>query len=71
MKIEYYFKEAGLMDIFDVLSAISKRRTTLMARGITEHKALLKAERVVSKEYHISLPDIQRLVGDEIKPRSL
>jgi hypothetical protein len=64
-------KEAELMDIFDVLSAISKRRNTLMDRGITEHKALLKAERVVSKEYHIPLPDIQRLVGDEIKPRSL
>ena len=59
------------MDIFEVLSAVSKRRTTLMDRGITEHKALLKAERVVSKEYHIPLPDIQRLVGDEIKPRSL
>jgi len=71
MKLEYYSKEAGLMDIFDVLSAVSKRRTTLMDRGITEHKALLKAERVVSKEYHIPLPDIQRLVGDEIKPRSL
>lgn len=71
MKLEYYSKEAGLMDIFDVLSAVSKRRTTLMDRGITEHKALLKAERVVSKEYHIPLPDIQRLVGDEIKPRNL
>jgi len=59
------------MDIFDVLSAISKRRNTLMDRGITEHKALQKAEKVVSKEYHIPLPDIQRLVGDEIKPRSL
>lgn len=59
------------MDIFDVLSAISKRRTNLMDRGITAHKALLKAERVISKEYHIPLPDIQKLVGNEIKPRSL
>ena len=53
------------MDIFDVLSAISKRRTNLMNRGITEHKALMKAERVVSKEYHIPLPDIQKLVRDD------
>ena len=59
------------MDIFDVLSAVSKKRVTLINRGLTEHKALIKAERVVSKEYHISLPDIQKLVGDEIKPRSL
>ena len=33
MKLEYYSKEAGLMDIFDVLSAVSKKRTTLMNRG--------------------------------------
>ncbi len=59
------------MDIFDVLSAVSKRRINLMKSGITQHKALIKAERVVSKEYHISLPDIQRLVGDKIKPGSL
>lgn len=58
------------MDIFDVLSAISKIRTHLMKRGINEQKALIKAERVVSKEYHIPLPDIQKLVGDAIKPRS-
>jgi len=58
------------MDIFDVLSAISKRRTHLMNRGITEHKALIKAENVVSKEFHIPLPDIKKLVGDEIKPRN-
>lgn len=59
------------MDIFDVLSAISKRRAHLMNRGITEHKALMKAERVVSKEYHISLPDIQKLVRDDIHYRNL
>ena len=58
------------MDIFDVLSEVSKSRINLMKRGITEHKALMKAQRVVSKEYHIPLPDIQKLVGDEIKPRS-
>jgi len=27
MKLEYYSKEAGLMDIFDVLSAVSKEGT--------------------------------------------
>ncbi|NJD52404.1 MAG: hypothetical protein FIB07_05995 [Candidatus Methanoperedens sp.] len=59
------------MDIFEVLSAVSKRRINLMKSGITKHKALIKAEKVVSKEYHISLPDIQKLVGDKIKPRSL
>ncbi|VVB50728.1 Uncharacterised protein [uncultured archaeon] len=59
------------MDIFDVLSAVSKRRINLMKRGITKHEALIKAERVVSKEYHISLTDIQKLVGDKIKPGSL
>ena len=58
------------MDIFDVLSAVSKKRVTLINRGLTEHKALIKAERVVSEEYHISLHDIQKLVGDEIKPGS-
>ena len=59
------------MDIFDVLSAVSKKRINLINRGLTEDKALIKAERVVSKEYHISLPDIQKLVGDKIKPGSL
>jgi hypothetical protein len=59
------------MDIFEVLSAVSKRRINLMKRGIAKNKALIKAERVVSKEYHISLSDIQKLVGDKIKPRSL
>ena len=58
------------MDIFEVLSAISKKRTNLVDHGITEQKALIKAERVVSKEYHIPLPDIKRLVGDKIRPGS-
>jgi hypothetical protein len=43
------------MDIFDVLTAISKRRTNLMKLGLNENKALIKAERVVSKEYHIPM----------------
>ena len=57
------FLEAELMDIFDVLTAISKMRTKLVNRGLNEKKALIKAERVVSKEYHIPMPDIQKLVG--------
>jgi len=51
------------MDIFDVLTAISKMRTKLVNRGLNEKKALIKAERVVSKEFHIPMPDIQKLVG--------
>lgn len=58
------------MDIFDVLTAISKRRTNLMNSGLNGKKALIKAEKVVSKEYHIPLPDIQKLVGDEMNHRS-
>jgi len=58
------------MDIFDVLTAISKRRTNLMNSGVNGKKALIKAEKVVSKEYHIPLPDIQKLVGDEMNHRS-
>jgi len=59
------------MDIFDVLTAISKRRTKLMKLGLNENKALMKAQRVVSKEYHIPMPDIQKLVGDGINYRNL
>lgn len=59
------------MDIFEVLTAISKRRTNLMNRGLNENKALIKAERGVSKEYHIPMPDIQKLVGDRINYRNL
>jgi len=59
------------MDIFDVLSAISKKKTNLVNRGINEQKALIKAQRVVSKEYHIPLPDIQKLVGDGINYRNV
>lgn len=51
------------MDIFDVLSAISKRKITLMYSGINESEALTKAELDISSEYHISLFDIEKLVG--------
>lgn len=58
------------MDIFDVLTAISKRRINLMKNGLNEKKALIKAERVVSREYHIPMPDIHKLVGDRINYRN-
>lgn len=51
------------MDIFDVLGAISKRKLTLMYTGFNESEALTKAELDISLEYHISLFDIEKLVG--------
>ncbi|MDP2841076.1 MAG: hypothetical protein Q8O17_02215 [Candidatus Methanoperedens sp.] len=50
------------MDIFEVLSAISKRKKEFIHSGINETEALMKAEFDVSKEYHISLVDIKKLV---------
>ncbi|HKZ56978.1 MAG: hypothetical protein OIN88_12905 [Candidatus Methanoperedens sp.] len=50
------------MDIFDVLTAISKRKKVFMHSGINEHEALIKAELDVSNEYHISLFDIKKLI---------
>ncbi len=50
------------MDVFDVLTAISKRKKALMHSGINEKEALMKAELDVSKEYNISLFDIKKLV---------
>jgi|NGEPerStandDraft_9_1074522.scaffolds.fasta_scaffold01439_9 hypothetical protein len=50
------------MDIFEVLSAISMRKKAFMNSGINENKALMKAEFDVSKEYHIPLFDIRKLV---------
>ncbi len=50
------------MDIFDVLSAISNRKNVLMHSGINENEALMKAELDISKEYHILLFDIKKLV---------
>ena len=48
------------MDIFEVLSAISKRKKAIMNSGTNEKQALIKAELYVSKEYHISLFDIKK-----------
>jgi hypothetical protein len=50
------------MDIFEVLSAISKRKKAFMYSGINEHEAMIKAERDVSKDYHIPMFDIKKLV---------
>ncbi len=50
------------MDIFEVLSAISKRKKAFMHSGINENEALMKAELDVSREYHILLFDIKKLV---------
>ena len=52
------------MDIFDVLSTISKKKKRFMHSGISAHRALLKAELDVSKEYHIPLFDIRKLVRE-------
>lgn len=51
------------MDTFDVLTAISKRKKTFIKKGINENKALIKAELDVSKEYHIPLFDIKKLIN--------
>jgi hypothetical protein len=51
------------MDIFEVLTAIIKRKIMLMRTGINEYEALIKAELDISREYHIPLLDIQKLVG--------
>ncbi len=51
------------MDIFDVLTAISKRKMAFMHAGMKENEALIKAEFDVSKDYHILLLDIKKLVG--------
>jgi hypothetical protein len=56
------------MDIFDVLTAISKRKLTFMHTGMKENEALIKAGYEVSKEYHIQLLDIKKLVGMKINP---
>ena len=54
-----------IMDIFDVLAAISTRKNSFIHSGVNENKALMRAERDVSNEYHISLLDIKRLVGEK------
>lgn len=54
-------REMKLLDIFDVLIAISKRKMTFMHIGMNENEALTEAEFDVSNEYHIPLFDIKKL----------
>lgn len=49
------------MDIFDVLKAITKRKTEFMNLGMDENNAWKNAEFAVSSEFHILLRDIERL----------
>jgi len=54
------------MDIFDVLTTISKRKISkrkmeFMHAGMKENEALIKAEFEISKEYHILLHEIKKL----------
>lgn len=51
------------MDIFDILKAISKRKTEFMHNGMIEKYASNKAKFEVSKEYHIPLHDIRKICG--------
>ena len=55
------------MDIFDVLTAISKRKMDAVHAGMNENEALVKAEFDVSDDYHIPLLDIKKLCGIEIQ----
>ena len=55
-------EERTNMDVFEILSAISKRKKAFIHSGNNENEALMKAELDVSKEYHISLFDIKKLV---------
>ncbi len=49
------------MDIFDVLTAISEKKTNFMQSGMNEQEAMLKANLDISREYHIPLLDIKKL----------
>jgi hypothetical protein len=48
------------MDIFEVLTAISKRKKAFINNGIKETEASVKAELDVSMVYHIPLFDIKK-----------
>ena len=49
------------MDIFDILKAISKRKTEFIHNGMIEKDASNKAKFAVSEEYHVSLHDIRKI----------
>jgi hypothetical protein len=55
-------RRRGKMDIFEVLTAISKRKKAFMHSGLNDNEAMIKAELDVSEDYHISLFDIRKLV---------
>jgi len=57
------------MDIFDVLTAISKR--AFMHTDMNENEAMIKAEFEISKEYHIPMLDIKKLLGVRFIPTGL
>ncbi len=59
------------MDIFDVLKAISKIKMNSVNAGMNENEAMVKAEFDVSKEYHIPLLDIRKLLGVRFIPIGL
>ncbi len=58
------------MDIFEVLTAISKRKMSFM-QNMNENEALIRAEFEISKEYHIPLLDIKKLLGVRFIPTGL
>ncbi len=65
------------MNLFDVLTTISKRKISkrkmeFMHAGMKENAALIKAEFEISKEYHILLFEIKkvgRTLGRTVKQR--
>jgi hypothetical protein len=59
------------IDIFDILTAISKKKMAFIQTDMSENDALVKAEFEISKEYHIPLPDIKKLFGVRFIPTEL
>lgn len=51
------------MDIFDILKAISKRKTEFIREGMVEKDASSKAKFAISEEYHVPLHDIRKICG--------
>lgn len=51
------------MDVFDILRAISKRKTRFIHEGMIEKDASNKAEFEVSEEYHVPIYDIRKISG--------
>ncbi len=51
------------MDIFDILRAISKKRTEFIREGMIEKDASKKAKFMISEEYHVPMNDIRKICG--------